>query len=192
MSQHDTPSTGQTMPSVDSEYDNILSAVMETARGRWFLHEYVRRNRNTDTGSLLAAINRIEALLKSKSDEQYGQLEMPQAAALAATVERFIASVRASSDQVREIADSLLESGAPRFLCNDLNRQVGELMRACAGFEDTVSQIRSLAEEIIAGHMDGAAAGEQEPQTITLTAADYGPWADVMALSQEERIALFT
>ena len=37
----------------DSDYDSILRAVMETARGRWFLHEYVRRNRNADTSTLL-------------------------------------------------------------------------------------------------------------------------------------------
>ncbi len=53
----------------DSDYDSILSAVMETARGRWFLHEYVRRNRNADTGTLLAAIDRIESLLKARDSD---------------------------------------------------------------------------------------------------------------------------
>ena len=34
---------------------------METARGRWFLAEYARRNRHADTTMLLKALDRIEA-----------------------------------------------------------------------------------------------------------------------------------
>jgi hypothetical protein len=49
------------------DYDAIHSAVMETARGRWFLQEYARRNRNADTAALLATIERIEAILHSES-----------------------------------------------------------------------------------------------------------------------------
>lgn len=42
------------------EYHAIQSAVMETARGRWFLEEYARRNRVADTEMLLEAIARLE------------------------------------------------------------------------------------------------------------------------------------
>jgi chemotaxis regulatin CheY-phosphate phosphatase CheZ len=44
----------------EADYDAIESAVMETERGRWFLREYARRNRNADTQVLLNAINRLE------------------------------------------------------------------------------------------------------------------------------------
>jgi hypothetical protein len=50
----------------DPDYDAILSAVMETARGRWFLVEYARRNRTADTRSLLAVLDRIESLVRSR------------------------------------------------------------------------------------------------------------------------------
>ncbi|CAO4152335.1 hypothetical protein [Methylorubrum aminovorans] len=43
-----------------SQYDAIEDAVRETERGRWFLTEYARRNRNADTEVLLDAIRRIE------------------------------------------------------------------------------------------------------------------------------------
>jgi hypothetical protein len=43
------------------DYAAIEAAVMETARGRWFLSEFARRNRQADTGTLLAALARIEA-----------------------------------------------------------------------------------------------------------------------------------
>ncbi len=47
----------------DGDYEAILNAVMETARGRWFLAEYARRNRNADTRLLLDALARLEATL---------------------------------------------------------------------------------------------------------------------------------
>lgn len=42
------------------EYHAIESAVLETARGRWFLEEYARRNRVADTEILLEAIAKLE------------------------------------------------------------------------------------------------------------------------------------
>ena len=44
----------------EADYDAIEFAVMETDRGRWFLKEYTRRNRNADTQVLLDAIGRLE------------------------------------------------------------------------------------------------------------------------------------
>ena len=42
-------------PLSDADYEAIEGAVMETARGRWFLAEFARRNRNADTTMLLNA-----------------------------------------------------------------------------------------------------------------------------------------
>ena len=36
-------------PPADTDYDAICAAVTATARGRWFLDEFAKRNRNTDT-----------------------------------------------------------------------------------------------------------------------------------------------
>lgn len=47
-------------PITEQEYEAIELAVMETARGRWFLSEFARRNRHADTGVLLDAIGRLE------------------------------------------------------------------------------------------------------------------------------------
>jgi chemotaxis protein CheZ len=52
------------MPLSEADYDMIESAVMETARGRWFLAEYARRNRHADTTMLLGAIERLEVSLR--------------------------------------------------------------------------------------------------------------------------------
>ena len=47
----------------DSDYEAIESAIMESARGRWFLSEYARRNRHADTNMLLSAINKLKEVI---------------------------------------------------------------------------------------------------------------------------------
>jgi hypothetical protein len=42
------------------QYEALESAVMESARGRWFLQEYARRNRAADTMMLLDALKKLE------------------------------------------------------------------------------------------------------------------------------------
>src|SRR5881227_3972701 len=54
-----------TLPS-EQDYDAIREAFMETSRGRWFLGEYARRNRNADTRMVLDAVARIEETLATQ------------------------------------------------------------------------------------------------------------------------------
>jgi hypothetical protein len=63
-------STFASPPPAESEYEAICAAVMGSARGRWFLEEYARRNRNADTGLVLAAIARIENVIRGTHDQQ--------------------------------------------------------------------------------------------------------------------------
>src|SRR3982074_2189039 len=44
----------------EEDYEAISEAFMESSRGRWFLGEYARRNRNADTRMVLDAVARIE------------------------------------------------------------------------------------------------------------------------------------
>jgi hypothetical protein len=50
----------------EEDYAAISEAFMETSRGRWFLGEYARRNRNADTRMVLDAVARIEESLGSQ------------------------------------------------------------------------------------------------------------------------------
>lgn len=152
----------------DSDYDSILRAVMETARGRWFLHEYVRRNRNADTSTLLAAIDRIESLLKSRDGE--GAPEMP-----AAATPPDIAGIVV---QLRDIAENLIECGAPIHLCNDLLRTIDDLARELSPRDE--------------GHVAGSKPAAISIGGVAVIEPRRAPFADIMALSPEERIALFT
>jgi hypothetical protein len=49
------------------EFAEIERAVMESARGRWFLAEHARRERAADAELILAAIRRLEQALVSRS-----------------------------------------------------------------------------------------------------------------------------
>src|SRR3954454_9206722 len=53
-------------PLSDADYEAIEGAVMETARGRWFLAEYARRNRNADTRMRLKALAGIESAMRGQ------------------------------------------------------------------------------------------------------------------------------
>ena len=53
----------------EEDYAAIAEAFMETSRGRWFLTEYAKRNRNADTRMVLDAVARIEQSLATQKEE---------------------------------------------------------------------------------------------------------------------------
>lgn len=59
-------SASAALPS-EADYEAISEAFMETSRGRWFLKEYARRNRNADTAMVLEAVARIEAAVAGQN-----------------------------------------------------------------------------------------------------------------------------
>src|SRR5215468_6556329 len=54
----------------EADYEAIREAFMETSRGRWFLGEYAKRNRNADTSMVLDAVARIEETLAAQRQQQ--------------------------------------------------------------------------------------------------------------------------
>ena len=52
----------------ERDYQAFSTALSASARGRVFLSEYTRRNRNADTELLLAAIDRLQAMLSAKKE----------------------------------------------------------------------------------------------------------------------------
>jgi len=164
-------------PLADSDYETILGAVMETARGRWFLHEYAHRNRNADTGMLLSAINRIESLLTTRE-----AASEPAASIADASMTDAATSVSANLAQLREVAENLIECGAPTYLCNDLLRRIEQLALAYAKPASAQATISARP----------AAQVVQNLVEIVVAEPRRDPFADILALSPEERIALFT
>lgn len=59
------------------DYATIESAVMETARGRWFLSEYARRHRHADTEQVLDAIAKLtEHMAQPAADADMDRIRM--------------------------------------------------------------------------------------------------------------------
>jgi hypothetical protein len=124
----------------EADYDAIREAFMETARGRWFLNEYAKRNRHTDTGMVLEAVARIEASLKAQKQaptvlslsEALGGIRSALRQAKATAIESLprldaddtLTAARNGARIVREIAWTLRECGADVRICDLLDTQV--------------------------------------------------------------------
>ena len=110
----------------EEDYAAIAEAFMETSRGRWFLTEYAKRNRNADTRMVLDAVARIEQNLAAQREETLEReaslqrdegLSAQQAAeavaAAAAAQERLteaLAAIRSSVEAAEESAVEALDS----------------------------------------------------------------------------------
>lgn len=126
------------MPS-DADYDAIREAFMETSRGRWFLTEYAKRNRNADTRMVLDAVARIEQTLAAQRQAQadsavetlaalravIGEARANVARAIAALDDTAtLAAAHRGSRAISEVAATLRECGADPRICDLLDQQV--------------------------------------------------------------------
>jgi hypothetical protein len=131
----------------EADYDAIREAFMETSRGRWFLGEYAKRNRNADTSMVLDAVARLEETLAAQKSPP-PDTALPEAlarirAALAEArtvaaaalgdlaLEENLAPVRKGARVIREIAWRLREIGADGRICDLIDSQVSAIEAAC-------------------------------------------------------------
>jgi hypothetical protein len=56
------------------DFEKIREAVMETARGRWFLDQYASRVRSRESQSLTASMKRLETALSANHDAVMARL----------------------------------------------------------------------------------------------------------------------
>src|SRR3984957_13574800 len=135
-----SPTSARAAQPSEADYDAIQEAFMETSRGRWFLGEYAKRNRNADTRMVLDAVARIEGTLAAQKrperdplpDEALARFraaltETRQAATTAVgdlALEQNLAPVRKGARVIREIAWRLREIGADGRICDLIDSQV--------------------------------------------------------------------
>src|ERR1700761_1138360 len=146
----------------EEDYDAISEAFMETSRGRWFLGEYAKRNRNADTTMVLDAVARIEETLAASKkpvrdpllDEALATFRAALADAREAAnaaigdlaIEQNLAPVRKGARVIREIAWRLREIGADGRICDLIDSQVSAIEGAAA----------KLAPDDLAAALSGA------------------------------------
>jgi chemotaxis regulatin CheY-phosphate phosphatase CheZ len=85
----------------EADYEAIEAAVMESARGRWFLAEYARRNRQADTATLLKAIERIEAAVRERPAESVDRIhsDLVEMSKAIARTKAEIAAIKPDADR---------------------------------------------------------------------------------------------
>jgi hypothetical protein len=192
----------------EGDYDAIQEAFMETSRGRWFLGEYAKRNRNTDTKMVLDAVARIEETIAAQKkpvrdpllDEALASLrtalgEAREAANVALGdlgLEQNLAPVRKGARVIREIAWRLREIGADGRICDLIDSQVAAIEGAAAKLAPSdlagaLSGAFDRIEEKIAGcDADGVAASNPPvAEASTPKAAEATPVESARAVSAE-------
>lgn len=98
----------------DLDYDAIENAVMETARGRWFLSEYKKRNSGANTSTLLSAISRLEKVVTTLNDGSYVPKSSDQKVEAAALVEVKTTSTKDQKSAKAFVAPTPFFSGAKK------------------------------------------------------------------------------
>lgn len=189
-------------PQGDSDYETILTALTETARGRAFLQEFLQRNRSADTASLLTAIRRIEGLLTAGSLEP-DQPQNENGTGVSHITPADNAPLVEAASQDRDVMSGSVE-GEPTSTSEPL--QSGtlaiEMLRIEVASADVaeidgvsveITDCRAAAIEYPAPQLpDSAAAAGAAAPAERITTEPRDPFADFYALSNEEKIALFT
>lgn len=170
----------------EADYDAIREAFMETARGRWFLAEYAKRNRTADTSLVLEAVTRLEANLAAQKQAPalslvaaLGAIRSAVRQAKATAIEAMprvdtdevLTGARNGTRVIREIAWTLRECGADTRICDLLDTQVkaieaGQQALNGDGREDVLASYDLLMQRI-EQMVDGAAmAAQAEPTPV--------------------------
>jgi hypothetical protein len=164
-----------------SDYDTILAALMDSARGRSFLQQYALRNRVADTATLLTAIGRIEGLLTSRGLEPSGPSDAPPPS--------------------EPVAESIVEPAVNETVIETsaAERDEIEIQRSPQAGETAMAALDGAVLQVMAIEFLGPDLGGPEPSSFAPILQDIpakpetrDPFADICALSYEEKIALFT
>ena len=146
-----SPISARAVQPSEQDYDAISEAFMETSRGRWFLGEYAKRNRNADTRMVLDAVARIEQSLAAQKQPEpepvvdnglaeaieaiKAALQEARSAAASAiddlAIEEQLAPVRKGARVIREISWRWREIGADSRICDLINSQVSAIEASC-------------------------------------------------------------
>jgi hypothetical protein len=113
----------------EADYDAISAAFMETSRGRWFLSEYAKRNRNADTRMVLDAVARIEETLAAQQD-----------AAPEHRLAEALAAIRDAVDEARAVASAALGGAAA-------DESLAPIRSGARVIRETLSRLRDIGAD---------------------------------------------
>lgn len=143
-----SPIAARAAEPTEADYDAIREAFMETARGRWFLGEYAKRNRNADTRMVLDAVAKIEETLAVQRQPVVVD-RLPEALAAIrravaeaetaagatfdrAALEASLGPITRGARIIKEISWRWREIGADGRICDLIDSQLAAIEAACA------------------------------------------------------------
>ena len=197
-----------TQPS-EQDYDAIREAFMETARGRWFLGEYAKRNRNADTRMVLDAVARVEENLAAQRQAApdnglaealvaiRSAVDKARAAASVAiddlALEETLAPVRKGARVIREIAWRWREIGTDGRICDLIDSQADAIEAGCGQIASinplaALSAAFDLIEKEIAAFGDGTAAFPPAAEEAVPSSSSPPSPSDEMPASESETV----
>jgi len=195
-----------TQPS-EQDYDAIREAFMETARGRWFLGEYAKRNRNADTRMVLDAVARVEENLAAQRQAApdnglaealvaiSSAVDEARAAASVAiddlALEETLAPVRKGARVIREIAWRWREIGTDGRICDLIDSQADAIEAGCGQIASinplaALTAAFDLIEKEIAAFGDGTAAFPPAAEEAVPSSSSAPSPSDEMPASELE------
>lgn len=176
-----TPVAAQPPQPSEAVYQALNAALSATARGRWFLSEFAKRNRNSESSKMLDAFARIEQAVADRPavtaasadlaiargwvqaarDEAVGLLNGPDRETVQIAAQR-------GTRIVREIASSMRAAGNDARICNILDTQLDAIEAAqrdtaqpAAGVAAAFDRLLARLDELIPALSPAAA--EPEP-----------------------------
>jgi hypothetical protein len=163
----------------EADYEAICATVMQTARGRWFLAEFARRNRNADTRMVLDAVDRIEAAMaRTPQPTDRGPIDhepaiaaamanaRARAAEIAACTTEAATIVQESVQALREITWTLREWGTDSGLCDQLDSHVTAIA------ESSEAATRAASVEAMRAIFGESGSGESAAAVLPPPAAE--------------------
>jgi hypothetical protein len=157
------------------QYDALENAVMESARGRWFLAEYAKRNRAADTMMLLDALKKLENVASASS----AKAARPQP-----DTEQLASAIRAARSEIASTHNDLLPDGG--YLPADA--ALYDRIALDARLASSEIAKRSMSLRVIAGGLKAATVEEEHVEAVEANARSL----ETLSWSQEvlsERIA---
>ncbi|MBP0114968.1 hypothetical protein [Bradyrhizobium vignae] len=176
----------------EQDYDAIREAFMETARGRWFLGEYAKRNRNADTRMVLDAVAKIEETLAAQRQpvvedrlpealvEIRRAIREAETIAIAAfdpaAIEASLAPIPRGVRIIKEISWRWREIGADGRICDLIDSQLASIEAACGQIStlDPRAELKAafdLLRERLEQTEGGAASQAEHPSPAPVQSA---------------------
>jgi chemotaxis regulatin CheY-phosphate phosphatase CheZ len=151
----------------DTQFAAVEDAVLQTPRGRWFLAEYLRRHRTTDTDRVLNAIESLRTHVTST-------VTAPRENAVSTAIRRELQEIAVTIVHARrDIAALKLDPNAPSFAhaTDELDTVVASSERATGDILSSVERLQDVSLRLRSKGGDLTECEAIETQAITILRA---------------------